>query len=354
MSLLIFYLSLALAVSFFCSIAEAVLLSVRPSYVAALKRKGRKSADVLENLKNNLDRPLAAILTLNTIAHTVGAVGVGAQAVAVFGNAYTGVVSGILTILILVVSEIIPKTLGATYWQRLAPALGPAIAALTVALGPFVWASGKLTRLFSKPGTRSTNFSREELEAMVRIGRHEGHINAQEMKVVSNLLKLRALSVRQIMTPRSVIFSVPETMTVDQFFDNHADKPFSRIPLHAKSREDISGYVLKTDLLIGYSKNEGHRTLSEFERNLLAVPEVAPVAGALDSLLRERSHVALVVDEYGSVQGLVTLEDIVETLIGIEITDELDTVDDMQKVARQRWRKRISEMGVNPDEKAKP
>jgi len=151
-----------------------------------------------------------------------------------------------------------------------------------------------------------------------------------------------------------VIFSVPETMTVDQFFDNHADKPFSRIPLHAKSREDISGYVLKTDLLIGYSKNEGHRTLSEFERNLLAVPEVAPVAGALDSLLRERSHVALVVDEYGSVQGLVTLEDIVETLIGIEITDELDTVDDMQKVARQRWRKRISEMGVNPDEKAKP
>lgn len=349
MTLLVFYLLLAIGVSFFCSIAEAVLLSVRPSYIAVLEHKGKASGKTLKTLRDNLDRPLAAILTANTIAHTVGAAGVGAQATSIFGSAYLGITSAILTLLILVFSEIIPKTLGATYWQQLAPVMGVLIAWLTRLLLPFVWLSEKLTRLLSRSGISAYTFSRDEMTAMAKIGREEGLLDVKELKIVTNLMKLHRLSVRDIMTPRPVIFSVPEKMNVQDFFAAHSEKPFSRIPVYGRNADDITGYVLKNDLLTAQAKDDFDKHLSDFKRDFLIVPDKLVASDLYDRLMYEKSHIALIVDEYGAVQGLVTLEDVVETLIGLEITDESDKVEDMQALAHKRWRERMEAIGIDPD-----
>ncbi len=348
MTLLLVYLFLALAVSFFCSIAEAVLLSVRPSYVEALELKKARGAKTLAHLRGNLDRPLAAILTANTIAHTVGAAGVGAQTTVVFGSQYLGLASGILTVLVLILSEIIPKTLGATYWQQLAPTMGVLILGLTRLLYPVVLMTELITRRSSRrdePGA----FSRDEMQAMADLGVKEGGLDAQEHKIVSNLMKLSQLSVRDIMTPRSVIFSAPGAMKVDEFFRSHADEPFSRIPIHEGSTDSISGYVLKNDLLLAQAKDNFDAALKDFERNFLIFSDEVTAAEVFDQLLAKKNHIALVADEYGTVSGLVTIEDVVETLIGLEITDELDKVADMQALARKRWRERMQAVGINPE-----
>jgi len=349
MSLLIFYLLLAILVSFFCSVAEAVLLSVRPSYIAALEIKGAVSAKKLKKMRDDLDRPLAAILTANTIAHTVGAAGVGAQATVVFGSEYIGLTSAILTLLILVFSEIIPKTLGATYWKQLAPIFAVLIEGLTRLLLPFVWLSEKLTRLISRSGASAYTFSRDEIEAMAQIGAKEGMLETKELKIVSNLMRLHRLSVRDIMTPRPVIFSVSEKTTVKDFFAAHSTKPFSRIPVYCERSDDVTGYVLKSDLLIAQAKDQFDKTLTEFHRPFLMLPDALTASQIFDRLMHDKSHIALVVDEYGAVQGLVTLEDAMETLIGLEITDELDKVEDMQALANKRWRERMELIGINPD-----
>lgn len=349
MALLIFYLLLAILVSFFCSVAEAVLLSVRPSYITMLKTKGAKSAEKLSKLHNNLDRPLSAILTANTIAHTVGAAGVGAQAAVVFGSNYLGITSAVLTLLILVFSEIIPKTLGATYWQKLAPSFAILIDGLMRILLPFVWLSEKLTRLISRAGHDAHTFSRDELRAMAKIGAKEGLLEAKELKIFTNLMRLNKLSVRNIMTPRPVIFSASKHMVVKDFFAAHKEKPFSRIPIYNERVEDIEGYVLKSDLLIAQAKDEFDTPLSEFKRPFLIIPDVVTASQTFDRLMHEKSHIASVVDEYGTFQGIVTLEDVLETLIGLEITDEYDTVEDMQKLAHRRWRDRMESIGVDPD-----
>ncbi|GHF17894.1 hypothetical protein GCM10017044_10460 [Kordiimonas sediminis] len=349
MTLLLFYLFLALLVSCFCSVAEAVLLSVRPSFVTALKKQGKASAQTLEHLIENLDRPLAAILTANTIAHTIGAAGVGAQAAVVFGNEYLGITSAVLTLLILVLSEIIPKTLGATYWQQLAPVFAPMINGLTKLLLPFVWMSEKLTRVLSRGSDEGFTFSRAEMQAMAEIGAREGLLDSKEEKIVSNLMRLRKLSIRVIMTPRTVVFSVPANMTVQDFFNDHATQPFSRIPLYDESRDEVDGYVLRADLLMAQARDEFAKPLSSFKRPFLMISTHASVSETFDRLLHERSHIALVIDEYGTMQGIVTLEDVLETLIGLEITDELDAVEDMQKLANRRWRDRMSAMGIDPD-----
>ncbi len=349
MTLLIIYLCLAIGVSFICSISEAVLLSVRPSYIAALERRGSKRAKILKKLTNNLDRPLAAILTLNTIAHTVGAAGVGAEAARVFGDNALGITSALLTLAILVLSEIIPKTIGATYWQQLAPGFGVLINALTRALSPFVWMSEKITRVLSRANTNTHTYSRDEIEAMAEIGVNEGLLQSKELTIVRNLMQLTRLSVRDIMTPRSVIFSLPESMTVEAFFAQHAEKPFSRIPLYGKDFDDAGYYALKTDLLAAQAQDDFHLPLSDFKRELFVIPDILSASDTFDRLIHEKSHIALVVDEYGSAQGLVTLEDVLETLIGLEITDEVDRVEDMQALARQRWRERMQAIGVDPD-----
>lgn len=349
MTMLIVYLMIALVFSFFCSIAEAVLLSVRPAFITALENNEARGAKTLAALRDNLDRPLAAILSLNTIAHTAGAAGVGAQAAVVFGNGYIGVTSAVLTFLILIFSEIIPKTLGATYWHKLAAPLAPVIMGLTKMLLPLVWMSERITRLMTPSGEGGAEFTRDELEAMAEIGAEEGQIDAQELKIVSNLMQLRALSVRDVMTPRSVVFMVPAAMTVADFFADHASKPFSRIPIHSDDQDDVTGYVLKMDLLVAQARDEFDRKLSEFTRPWIALPDFMSVSEIFERLVHERAHIALVVDEYGTTQGLVTLEDVVETLIGLEITDELDTVRDMQALAHRRWRERVTVLGIDPD-----
>lgn len=344
MTLLIFYLFLAIGVSFICSVSEAVLLSIRPSYIASLDPDTR-TAKLLAKLRENIDQPLAAILTANTIAHTVGAAGVGAQATVVFGSEYLGITSGVLTFLILVFSEIIPKTLGATYWQALAPAVARVIQGMAWGLHPIVWASEKLTRLISRGGASVYTYSREEMKAMLQIGREEGVLDRKEHRIASNLIKLKKLSVRDIMTPRPVIFSVPGDMSVEVFFSNHAQTPFSRIPVFEENADDIHSYVLKTDLLIAQARDEFDRALHDFKRDFMVIADVASASEAYDRLMHAKAHIALVVDEYGAVQGVVTLEDVIETLIGLEITDELDKVEDMQALARERWQKRMEEMG---------
>ncbi|WDI31292.1 hemolysin family protein [Hyphococcus flavus] len=349
MTLLIFYLLLAILVSFFCSISEAVILSVRPSYVATLERKGARGAKSLKRLRGNLDRPLAAILTANTIAHTVGAAGVGAQSAIVFGSAYVGVTSAVLTLLILVFSEIIPKTLGATHWRGLAPVMAPMIELLTNMLLPFVWLSERLTRLMSRSGKKVFTFSRDEIEAMAEIGEKEGLLQAKEQKIVSNLMRLQRLSARDIMTPRAVIFSAPASMTVQTYFSDHATKQFSRIPIYGSNTDDVTGFVLRADLLMAQAKDEFDRPLSDFRRDCLALLDNFSASDVFDKLMHEKSHIAILVDEYGTLQGLVTLEDVVETLIGLEITDEFDKVEDMQALARKRWRQRMEALGIDPD-----
>ena len=353
MTLLVIYLLIAIVVSFFCSIAEAVLLSVRPSYVAALMREGGKGAATLKKLQDNLNRPLAAILTANTIAHTVGAAGVGAQASLVFGSEYIGITSAVLTFLILVFSEIIPKTIGAMYWQKLAPSFGVLTFALTRLLLPLVWMSEKLTGMISHGKATDFTFSRNEMEAMAEIGAKEGLLQKKEMKIVRNVMRLHKLSVRDIMTPRPVVFSVPSDMKVQDFFSAHSDNPFSRIPIYDNNADDVVGYVLRVDVFVAQANDQFDKPLSDFKRSFQIVPDVLSASEVFDELMHEKSHIALVVDEYGTIQGLVTLEDVVETLIGLEITDEMDNVEDMQALAHERWRERMVSLGVELDDTLK-
>jgi len=348
MALLIFYLVLAICVSFLCSVAEAVLLSVRPAYVAALRKGGKRGAEDLTTLQANLDKPLAAILILNTIAHTVGAAGVGAQAAVVFGNSYIAVTSAVLTLLILVLSEIIPKTLGATYWQSLAPTTAFCLVWLTRLLLPLVWLSEKLTRAIARKDELATTFSRDEIAAMAQIGHEEGLLDKKEQKIVANLMRLHKLSVKDIMSPRAVMFSQPAGQTVKQFLANHAENPFSRIPVYRDHTDDICGYVLKQDLFMASAKGESDKTLEDFRRDLPMMPDTLKASHAFNQLMHQRGHIMLIVDEYGTAEGLVTLEDVIETMMGLEITDELDTVEDMQAFARRQWHQRMAALGIDP------
>lgn len=325
------------------------MLSVRPSYIAALENTNKRAAKLLKKLNDNLDRPLAAILTANTISHTMGAAGVGAQATIIFGNQYLGLISALLTIVVLVFSEIIPKTIGATYWKQLAPTFGVLIDALVKALLPMVWLSEKLTKLLSGGKSSAFTFSRDEMQAMVEIGKQEGLFNKEEHKIFTNLMKIRQVPVRSIMTPRTVIFALRQNLTVSDFFKNYAEKPFSRIPIFKDNHDDIVGYVLKVEVLAAQANDEHERQLSDLKRDFVVLSDKVTAFEAYNKLIYEKSHIALVIDEYGTVQGLVTLEDVVETIIGLEITDESDTIEDMQILAQNQWRKRMKNMGVELD-----
>lgn len=349
MTLLIFYLLLAIGVSFLCSVLEAVLLSVSDSYIAVLERKGRRDGNILRELKSNIDRPLATILSLNTIAHTVGAAGVGAQALIVFGSAYVAVTSAVLTILILVFSEIIPKTLGARYWRRLAPMTGRVLRVFIVALYPFVWLSQKITRLLAADHKAET-VSREELTAMAERGAEHGALEHKELLIFKNMMLLQSLRARDVMTPRTVVVSLDHALTVKHVFEDSERLRFSRLPIYNQDREDILGYVLKTDLLTQAACGNWEMMLSEFKRDILIMPEMLDVKAILNEMTTRQEHIASLVDEYGGFSGIVTLEDIVETLLGLEIMDEFDAIEDMQQLARQKWKERAIRSNLIVDE----
>lgn len=345
MGLLILYVALAIGVSFMCSIMEAVLLSVTPSYVAALEREGSTVGKRLHRFKENVDRPLAAILSLNTIAHTVGAAGVGAQAAIVFGKAYTGIVAGVLTLLILVLSEIIPKTLGAVYWRTLAPTVVSVLVATIWIMWPLVKLSQGLTRLLSGNQDEAA-FSREEFTALAELGEEEGVFEEKESRILRNLFRFNSLRVKDVMTPRTVIFDVPQSKTIGEVVEEHDEFRFSRIPVYDDSPDDITGYVLKDEMLLRAAQEEFDVSLEDIARDILVVHETLPLPDLLERLLDRLEHIALVVDEYGGVAGVVTMEDVVETLLGLEIVDEADSVEDMQALARKQWFKRARELGM--------
>lgn len=349
MTLLVVYVLIALVFSFFCSVAEAVLLSTTPSYIASLEKQGRSSGRTLRLLKEDLDRPLAAILSLNTIAHTVGAVGAGAQAAAVFGNAYIGIASAVLTLLILVLSEIIPKTLGAAHWRRLAPVVGRFIRVLIWLLYPLVLLSEQLTKLFSGEEKKMV-FRREEFAALADVGAREGALEAKESRILKNLFRFRSLKVHDILTPRTVVFALQEDMTVDDFLTSHPQVPFSRIPVYGRNHDDITGFVLKDDLVLAHAKDRHEARLHEFKRPLHALPGTVSLSDFLEFLLDQRKHIVLVVDEYGGMEGIATLEDAVETLLGLEIVDEADKTVDMQALARAQWEKRAKLLELIPEQ----
>ncbi|WP_444920273.1 CNNM domain-containing protein [Microbulbifer sp. CnH-101-G] len=353
MFLLITYIFIALGFSFLCSIAESVILSVTTPYVRLLEREGHKAGPLLRKLKGDINAPLAAILTLNTIAHTAGAAGAGAQAAAVFGNQYLGIASAILTLLILVFSEIIPKTLGAVYWRQLAPFTAYALRGLVWFLYPFVKMSEWLTRGLSH-GPTLTGFSRDEFAIMAEIGEAEGQLEQRESSILRNLFfTLRDHSVREVMTPRTVVFSLPEDATLAEVYEEAERGRFSRIPVYENRDQDcVVGFVLKQELLLAYAKGEGDRKLSEFRREMLMLPETATIYQAFQKMLSRRVQISAVLDEYGGLEGVLTLEDLLETLLGEEIVDEADKTPDRQELAKRLWRWRSKRHGLKVDESA--
>jgi len=348
MFLLITYILIALGFSFLCSLLEATLLTVTPTAVESAKQKGAKWARSMERLKSDIDRPLSAILTLNTIAHTMGAAGAGAQYAKLYGDATGGIFAGILTLAILVFTEIIPKTLGARYAMFFAAPTAWFLPWLERLLAPLVWLCRQVTRLitFGKAGDRPLH--REELIAVAQLGERDGQIGRQESAIVRNILQLSDVRVAHIMTPRPVIFMLPKETSFAQFADLVGDKPFSRVPVYGKDRDDVIGFVLKADALLRCLRAPEGK-LEDIALPVAAVPEQVGVDRLFEQMLREGRHMMMVHDEFGTIVGVVTLEDVLETVIGAEITDETDRVADMQKLARRLWRDRAARMGLPED-----
>ena len=364
MGLLVFYAVISIFFSFLCSILEAVLLSITPTFLNLKKKEGKSYADNLEVLKKDVDRPLIAILTLNTIAHTVGAILVGVQAKVAYAELYgtdrrsilgieftedimVGVVSTIMTILILVASEIIPKTIGATYWKQLTNFTSTALNILIFPLkwSGILWILQLTTKLIGGKGHGSV-LSREGFAAMAEIAHEEGVFEESESKVIKNLLNFKDVQAKDVMTPRTVMKTENETTTVETFFNANSNIRFSRIPIYTDDSDNIIGLVLKDDVFKEMAFGNGNKLLSELKRNIIIVNRSLPIPKLFEQLVESRNHMALVVDEYGSVSGLVTMEDVIETLLGLEIMDESDNVSDLQLLARKSWETRAKRLGI--------
>lgn len=326
----------ALGVSFLCSVLEAVLLSTPVSFISMKESQGVKAAPLLMKYKTNIDRPVAAILTLNTVAHTIGAAGVGSESVKVFGEAYFGIISAILTLLILVLSEIIPKTIGASYWRTLAMPSAKIIKALIGIAYPLVWLSELLTRCVS-PKIQPLTVSREEVAAMVNVGTDEGVIEDAENKVIQSFLKLSNVKAEDIMTPYVVVSSVSTGTTMKEFYDNKALAPFSRIPVFETGREFIIGYVRRANVLEMLTQDKFSMQLKDIVRPILFFMEDAKVSDIWQRMLQEKEHISVITDEYGCMRGIVTMEDVIEAMLGVEIMDECDTTENLQAMARKKF-----------------
>lgn len=339
MGLLFTYLLIALCTSFLCSILESVLLSTPLSYITMREEEGHKSAVLFKKYKQETDRPLAAILSLNTIANTIGAAGVGKQATFVFGSEWFGVVSIITTLMILIFSEIIPKTIGTTYWKQLMGPVAHIISVLLVIMHPFVILIKLITKWITTQEAEKA-VSREEVSAMANVGEEEGVIEENENKIIQNIMKLDNIKAYDVMTPRVVAAIAPESMTLREFYDSDDYLHFSRIPVYAESQEYITGYVLRSDALEELAEDNFDMTLGSLRRDISFFNEEMSISAVWESLLKNKAQIALIIDEYGCFQGILTLEDIIETILGLEIIDENDEVSDLQQFARERWQKR--------------
>lgn len=352
MTLLFFYLFLALFVSFLCSVMESVLLSTPLPYLYAKEESGQKSATNFIKLKSHVDRPLAAILSLNTVAHTIGAAGVGAQATKIFGEVYFGIISVILTLLILIFSEIIPKTIGAQYWRRLAMVSGRIIQVMIIITYPLVIMTGYLSKLLSRD-REAHSVSREEISAMAKIGSEEGIIEDKENRIIQNIFRLKKIRVSDIMTPRVVVTVADESMTLENFLKNKEFLHYSRIPIYANNRDNITGYIFRQKVFEKLAEKESNLTLKDLNRDIVVAQEGQSLLSLWDILLKRKEHIALIVDEYGGMAGIVTMEDIIETILGLEIVDESDKITDMQQYAREKWNERKAKYNMLTNEEKK-
>ncbi len=342
MLMLLVYLFFAIAISFLCSMLEAVLLSVPKSHIAALVERGDPTGERLRRMKNDIDQPLAAILTLNTFAHTLGAAGVGAQAAFIWGDAWVGVVSFVVTLLILIFSEIIPKTLGAVHAKRLAPFVAWTTGWLMIVLKPVVVVCNKISLLISgRAQVKAGQLSREEMIGLAGLALEEGALDHTEAEVLRNLVTMNEMKVEHIMTPRTVVYSLPADMSVREV-SQLTPPQFSRIPVVRGSLDDPAGIVHRREIYRALAEGQGEKTLGDLTRPLHIIPEAAPLPRVLRTFIKRQEHLFLVVDEYGSSVGIVTLEDVLESLLGVEIIDETDSVADMQQLARER----VSERGT--------
>ncbi|MBJ2174069.1 HlyC/CorC family transporter [Aureibaculum sp. A20] len=350
MTLLIIYAVVSIFFSFLCSILEAVLLSISPTFINLKKKEGKPFADTLEVLKKDVDKPLIAILTLNTIAHTVGAILVGVQAEKAFGSGtnLVGIVSAIMTFLILVLSEIIPKTIGATYWKQLANFTAKTLKIMVVILKytGILWILQLFTKMVGGKGHHGSILSREDFHAMADIAHEEGVFEEAESTVIKNMLTFKDVLAKDIMTPRTVMISYNEEKTVEQLFSEHPNLRFSRIPVYSGKTDNITGLVLKDEVYKEMALEHGSKKLSELKRNIIVIDRNMPIPSLFNQLIESKNHIALVVDEYGSVSGLVSMEDVIETLLGLEIMDESDVDSDMQHLARKNWEKRAKRLGI--------
>lgn len=362
MFLLFVFAGISIVFSFLCSVWEAVLLSITPAYAEVKLKEGGFVGEKLKEFKENIDRPLSAILTLNTVAHTVGAMGVGAQAAMIWKDStwkweidffgyYTlsvgmeAIVAVIMTMAILYISEIFPKTIGANNWRGLAPFTVRSLNIIIKALYPLVWFSQLITKFLKKDKSKSV-LSRADFTAMTDIAEKGGELKKNESKIIRNLLGFDKVLAKDVMTPRTVVVAAEENTTIREFYDNNKNLRFSRVPLYQGSKDHIAGYFLKDHLLSALIEKKDDSPLSSIKRELMVVNEEFPIPELFNRFTEKREHIALVVDNFGGMSGLASLEDVIETLLGLEIVDEFDGTEDMQILARQRWEKRAKALGI--------
>lgn len=346
---LFLFASLSIVFSFLCSIWEAVLLSITPSYVNTQLQAGTSTGAKLKEFKEDIDKPLSAILTLNTIAHTVGAIGVGAQAGEMFGDqgwniagfnlSYESIIATVMTLAILFASEIIPKTIGANNWKSLAPVTVKSISLLMFILYPFIWLTQFVTKVFKNEGVGSV-FSRADLLAMTSASEDSGELQIKESRIIKNLLQLDSLTAQDVMTPRSVMLMADESITLDAFREKYLPIRFSRVPVYKGKTDHISGFVLKDEILQLLLDSKTETLLSDIRRDIPMIVNTMPLSQIFDIFSESKSHITVVVDNYGSLVGVLTMEDLLETILGFEITDETDSVADLQAYAKKKWEER--------------
>lgn len=349
MGLLLFYAIISILFSFICSVLEAALLSFTPGFLKVKSNEGKAYARTLKSLKKDIDKPLIAILTVNTIAHTVGAIMVGVQSEKVFGDGggAVGIVSAIMTLAILILSEIIPKTIGATYWQSLGKftAVTLKIMIFPLKYTGVLWLMLLTTKLIGKSAHVST-MSREEFIALTDTAEEEGVFEESETTVIKNLLVFKSVQAKDIMTPFSVAVIENEDTTLEEFHNTHKNLRFSRIPIYKDTTNNITGFILKDEILEGVIEGKGQRPLSILKRELFITKPDTPIPQLFEIFIKQKNHISLVTDEFGNNIGLVTMEDIIETLLGLEIMDESDNIEDMQVMARKNWENRAKKLGL--------
>jgi len=355
MGLLITFFLLSIIVSFLCSVWEAVLLSVNPSFIKRKQQENPSLGNLLAELKDDIDTPLSAILTLNTIAHTVGAIGVGAQAAEIFGTksasifgiefGYESIIATLMTLAILVLSEIIPKTIGANNWRSLSNFTARSLVVLTIVLRPFVWVAKLITKSLNKGGEKSV-FSRRDFAAMADVVGESGQIERADYTLIKNVLGFDELTAEDVMTPRTVMVMADENQSISEYFQTKKFLEFSRIPVYSGNKDNVTGIILKDELLLAVIEGKGDEPLKSILRDITIVPDAFSLRKAFEEMTERRVHMAIVVDQYGGLSGLISIEDVFETLFGREIMDETDSIGDLQAYARKKWEERAKKLGL--------